>query len=107
MLFDPAADTGLAGAGAPLAGLETKWPVPGNNLILALDIRLQLAAEEAMEGVRGAAVAIDPANGDVLALVSAPSFDLNGIPTGLSQADFRALNTDPDKPLFNRALAGT
>ena len=107
VLFDPAAATGLAGAGTPLVGLETKWPVPGNNLILALDIRLQLAAEEAMEGVRGAAIALDPANGDVLALVSAPSFDLNRLPTGLSQADFRALNTDPDKPLFNRALAGT
>ena len=107
VLFDPAAATGLAGAGASLVGLETKWPVPGNNLILALDIRLQLAAEEAMEGVRGATIAIDPTNGDVLALVSAPSFDLNRLPTGLSQADFRALNTDPDKPLFNRALAGT
>ncbi|MEE8543936.1 MAG: penicillin-binding protein 2 [Gammaproteobacteria bacterium] len=107
VLFDPAAETGLARAGASLAGLETKWPVPGNNLMLALDIRLQLVAEDAMAGVRGAAIAIDPANGDILALVSAPSFDLNRIPTGLSQADFRALNTDPDKPLFNRALAGT
>jgi penicillin-binding protein 2 len=72
-----------------------------------LDIRLQLVAEEAMEGMRGAAVAIDPTTGDVLALVSAPSFDLNRFSTGLSQADFRSLNTDRDKPLFNRALAGS
>ena len=107
VLFDPATNTGLADAGDSEMGLETKWPVPGDNLILALDIRLQLAAEEAMEGVRGAAIAIDPASGDILALVSAPSFDLNRFPTGLSQADFGALNTDPDKPLFNRALAGT
>jgi penicillin-binding protein 2 len=107
VLFDPATNTGLTGDGAPQTGLETKWPVPGDNLILALDIRLQLVAEEAMEGVRGAAIAIDPSNGDILALVSAPSFDLNRFPTGLSQAGFSALNTDPDKPLFNRALAGT
>jgi penicillin-binding protein 2 len=106
VLFDPAANTGSADAGASPTGLETKWPIPGDNLILALDIRLQLAAEEAMQGVRGAVIAIDPANGDVLALVSAPSFDLNLFPTGLSRADFRALNADPDEPLFNRALAG-
>ena len=106
VLFDPAANTGLAGAAASPTGLETKWPIPGDNLILALDIRLQLVAEEAMAGVRGAAIAIDPANGDVLALVSAPSFDLNRFSTGLSRTDFSALNADPDEPLFNRALAG-
>ena len=107
VLLDPAANTGLAGAVVTQPGLvETKWPIPGDNLILALDLRLQLAAEEAMEGLRGAAIAIDPANGDILAFVSAPSFDINRFPTGLSQADFRALSTDPDKPLFNRALAG-
>ncbi|MCZ6476529.1 MAG: penicillin-binding protein 2 [Gammaproteobacteria bacterium] len=107
VLFDPAANTGLAGAGASPTGLETKWPIPGDNLILALDIRLQLAAAAAMEGVRGAVVAIDPTNGDVLTFFSAPSFDLNRFPTGLSRTDLRALTTDSDEPLFNRALAGT
>lgn len=107
VLFDPAANTGLAGAGASPTGLETKWPIPGDNLILAIDIRLQLAAAAAMEGVRGAVVAIDPTNGDVLAFFSAPSFDLNRFPTGLSRTDLRALTTDSDEPLFNRALAGT
>jgi len=107
VLLDPAASIGSVEASDPQTGLETRWPTPGDNLVLALDIRLQLVAEEALEGVRGAAVAIDPATGDVLALASSPSFDLNRFPTGLSQADFRSLNTDRDKPLFNRALAGS
>jgi penicillin-binding protein 2 len=107
VLLDPAASIGSAEASDSQAGLETRWPTPGDNLVLALDIRLQLVAEEEMEGMRGAAIAIDPATGDVLALVSTPSFDLNRFSTGLSQADFRSLNTDPDKPLFNRALAGS
>jgi len=107
VLLDPAASIGSAEENDSQAGLETRWPTPGGNLVLALDIRLQLVAEEEMEGMRGAAVAIDPATGDVLALVSTPSFDLNRFPTGLSQADFRSLNTNPDKPLFNRALAGS
>ena len=106
VLLDPAASIESAEASESQAGLETRWPTPGDNLVLALDIRLQLVIEEAMEGLRGAAVAIDPATGDVLALVSVPSFDLNRFPTGLSQAGFRSLNTDRDKPLFNRALAG-
>ncbi len=107
VLLDPAASIGSAEESDSQTGLETRWPTPGDNLVLALDIRLQLVAEEAMEGMRGAAVAIDPATGDVLALVSTPSFDLNRFTTGLSQADFRSLNTDRDKPLFNRALAGS
>ncbi|HEX7081765.1 MAG TPA: penicillin-binding protein 2 [Gammaproteobacteria bacterium] len=102
VLYDPASATGDGG----IAGLETKWPVPGRNVVLSLDMRLQLATQQAFAGLRGAAVAIDPANGDVLALVSAPSFDPNRLSGGLSRSDFAALNTDPDKPLFNRALAG-
>jgi penicillin-binding protein 2 len=107
VLLYPAASIGSAEESDSQTGLETRWPTPGDNLVLALDIRLQLVAEEAMEGMRGAAVAIDPATGDVLALVSAPSFDLNRFSTGLSQADFRSLNTDRDKPLFNRAITGS
>jgi penicillin-binding protein 2 len=106
VLYDPAAES-RAGRGETMSGVETKWPVPGDNVVLSLDMRLQLAAQEAMADVRGAVVAIDPRNGDVLALVSAPSFDPNRFATGLSRADFVALNTDPDKPLYNRALAGT
>jgi penicillin-binding protein 2 len=106
VLFDPVRDNGAGGA-SDLSGVETKWPVPGDNVVLALDMRLQLAAQEAMADLRGAVVAIDPRNGDVLALVSTPSFDPNRFAQGLSRADFVALNTDPDKPLYNRALAGT
>lgn len=102
VLLDPAAEDG-AGASA---GLETRWPVPGRNVFLSLDMRLQLATHEALAGSRGAAVAIDPRNGDVLALVSAPAFDPNRLAAGLSRSDFAALNTDQNKPMFNRALAG-
>ena len=107
ILLDPAANNPVRDESNTQASLETRWPTPGDNLILSLDIRLQLAAEEAMQGMRGAVIAIDPASGDVLAFVSSPSFDLNRFSLGLSQADFRALNSDPDKPLFNRALTGT
>jgi penicillin-binding protein 2 len=90
-----------------LSGVETKWPVPGDNIVLSLDMKLQLAAQEAMEGMRGAVVAIDPRNGDVLALLSTPSFDPNRFAAGMSRGDYVALTSDIDKPLYNRALAGT
>jgi penicillin-binding protein 2 len=100
-----------AGAGGKggndTGGFESKAPVPGENLVLTLDMRLQLAAQEALGDSRGAVVAIDPRNGDVLALVSMPSFDPNRFAAGMTRRDYVALNTDPDKPLFNRALAGT
>ncbi len=107
VLFDPAAETQAAAANAMMAGVPaTRSPVPGNNIVLSIDMRLQLAAQEALGEFRGAVVAIDPRNGDVLALVSTPAFDPNRFAGGLSRADFVALNTDLDKPLFNRALAG-
>jgi len=102
VLLDPA-ESEARGASA---GLETKWPEPGRNVVLSLDMRLQLAAHEALGTSRGAVVAIDPSNGDVLALVSTPSFDPNRLAAGLSRSDYAALMADPDKPLFNRALAG-
>ncbi len=107
VLLDPASRTEAALSASAISNLETLWPVPGRNVTLSLDMDLQMAAETAMEGSRGAVVAIDPRNGDLLAIVSAPAFDPNRFSTGLSQQDFRALNTDPDNPLFNRALAGT
>lgn len=107
VLLDPASRTESAPSASAISNLETLWPVPGRNLTLSLDMDLQLAAEAAMAGSRGAVVAIDPRNGDLLALVSAPGFDPNRFATGLSQQDFKALNGDPDNPLFHRALAGT
>ena len=104
VLVDPAS-IGASSDSMP-GNLDTRWPIPGNDLVVSLDIRLQLAAQMAMEGLRGAAVAIEPATGDVLALVSAPAFDPNRFASGLSHSGYRELETDPDKPLFNRALAG-
>jgi penicillin-binding protein 2 len=106
VLGDPAAESQAAAANE-LAGMPgTKSPVPGSNMWLSIDMRLQLAAQAALGDFRGAVVAIDPRNGDVLALVSTPAFDPNRFAEGMSRQDFVALNTDPDKPLFNRALAG-
>jgi penicillin-binding protein 2 len=90
----------------PDAGLEERLPEPGRHVHLTLDVELQLAAYEALAGVRGAAVAIDPRNGEVLTLVSTPAFDPNRFARGLSGAEFVELNTDANLPLFNRALAG-
>lgn len=106
ILLDPAAEGGRSSSVRGVGELETRWPEPGRNVVLSLDMRLQLAAHEALEGVRGAAVAIDTRNGDLLALVSTPSFDPNRFAKGLSRNDFVALNADLDKPMFNRALGG-
>ncbi|MGN6740916.1 penicillin-binding protein 2 [Dyella sp.] len=86
--------------------LETHPPIPGKNLYLSVDVRIQKAAEDAFAGRPGAAVAIDPRNGQVLAMVSVPSFDPNLFVNGISSADYKALTTDPEKPLYNRALRG-
>lgn len=90
----------------PEGSLERKLPEPGDNLFLTLDMKLQQAAYEALSSahLRGAAVAIDPRNGDVLTLVSTPSFDPNKFATGMSQAEYLELSTDPDKPFLNRAI---
>ena len=86
--------------------LETHPATPGKSLYLSIDARLQKAAEEAFAGRAGAAVAIDPRNGQVLAMVSVPTFDPNLFVNGISQADYRALTEAADKPLYNRALRG-
>jgi len=81
-------------------------PVPGSNLYLSIDVRLQVAAEKALADYNGAVVAINPRNGEVLALVSTPTFDPNQFVGGISPSDFAKLNTSPNQPLFNRALRG-
>ena len=80
---------------------------PGTDLILSLDLEVQRVAEEAVRDQRAAIVALDPNNGDIIALVSRPGFDPNLFARGLTRAEFRSLNEDPDQPLFNRALRGT
>ncbi|WP_395680624.1 penicillin-binding protein 2 [Dokdonella sp.] len=81
-------------------------PKPGENLYLTIDSRLQEATEAAFEGRAGAAVAIDPRNGEVLAMVSVPSFDPNPFVNGIASADYAALLDADDKPLLNRLLRG-
>ncbi len=81
-------------------------PVPGANLYLSLDIDLQRVAYEQLAGRRGAVVAIDPNNGEILALVSSPSFDPNAFATGMSPSEYNALQSNEDLPLFNRAIRG-
>jgi len=93
--------------GRIMQGLDAESSVPGKDLILTLDIESQLAAHEALAGRRGAVVAIDPKTGEVLVFVSEPSFDPNAISIGMSTAQYRTLQDDPDLPLFNRALLGT
>ncbi|MDP9199768.1 MAG: penicillin-binding protein 2 [Pseudomonadota bacterium] len=89
------------------AQLQSREPQAGSELRLTLDIELQRIAEEAMAGRRGAVVAIDPSNGDVLVFASLPSFDPNGFARGISRSDYLALTDNPDQPLFNRVLRGT
>ncbi len=79
-------------------------PEKGNDLYLTIDLAVQKAAENAFGDKAGAAVAIDPNNGEVLALVSLPSFDPNLFATGISSKKWNELLNDPKKPLYNRAL---
>ncbi|QFS85978.1 MULTISPECIES: penicillin-binding protein 2 [unclassified Marinobacter] len=92
--------------GRILRVLERVNPVPGEDLQLHLDLRLQRKAYQLLEGRRGAIVAIEPETGGILALASVPGFDANKFVTGISVEDYRNLSTDIDKPLFNRALRG-
>ena len=86
--------------------LNTELSVPGKDLILSIDIPTQIAAEQALGPRRGAVVAIDPRNGEVLVLASSPSFDPNGFISGLSRSEFKILQNNLDQPLFNRAMRG-
>lgn len=81
-------------------------PVAGNALYLTIDSALQKAAEEAFGDQPGALVAIDPNNGEILAMVSNPSYDPNLFVAGISDAVYKALQNAPNRPLYNRAIRG-
>ncbi|NWF54693.1 MAG: penicillin-binding protein 2 [Syntrophaceae bacterium] len=81
-------------------------PNPGNNLHLTLDLELQRAAEAAMAGKRGALVAMNPRNGDILAMVSKPDFDPNLFARGISAETWKGIVDHPAYPLQNRAIQG-
>jgi penicillin-binding protein 2 len=89
------------------AELKRQPPHAGSDLILSIDLPSQQAAEAGFEGRRGAAIAIDPHSGDVLVLASMPGFDASVFGRGITRTEYRALETDIDKPLFNRAISGT
>ena len=79
---------------------------PGNNLILTIDSDLQEVAYKAMGDQKGAVVILDASNGEILVMVSTPSFDPNQLSLGLTQDEFNAFTRNKKKPLFNRAIAG-
>ena len=81
-------------------------PVPGSDLYLSIDVKLQQAAEKALGNADGAVVAIDPASGEILALVSRPGYDPNLFVGGIDPDEYADLQQDSHQPLFNRALRG-
>jgi penicillin-binding protein 2 len=93
-------------AGRGIRTLSRTASQPGNNITLTLDMRLQQVAEIAFGERRGALVAIDPASGGILALVSKPGFDPNLFVDGIDPQYWAELNGSMDKPLNNRAISG-
>jgi len=93
--------------GRAVRKLASSPAMPGNNVILSLDIRLQKLVEDMFGGRRGALVALDPTTGDVLAFVSKPTFDPNLFVDGIDTESWQLLSESPNKPLLNRALRGT
>lgn len=92
--------------GNVLRNLGRKEPVRGNDLYLSIDYGLQVTATEQLAGRRGAIVALNPKTGEILALVSSPSFNPNLFVTGISSTDYSALRDNIDQPLYNRAVQG-
>jgi penicillin-binding protein 2 len=89
------------------ADLHRQPPRAGSDLLLSIDLPAQQAAEEGFAGRRGAAIAIDPHTGDVLVFASMPGFDPSIFGRGITRTEYRALESNLDKPLFNRAISGT
>ena len=94
-------------SGRPVRRLSASPPTPGQTIRLSIDIKLQALVEQMFGERRGALVAIDPRNGEVLAFVSKPTFDPNLFVDGIDVENWKALNESIDKPLLNRALRGT
>ena len=90
--------------GRERAVLGMKEAVPGKNLQLTLDLDLQVVAELAMEGRSGAIVALDPRNGEILAMVSTPSYDPNKFAGRIRAADWKEIADNPDNPMLNRPI---
>ncbi len=93
--------------GRAIRRLSSRPAIPGKNVVLSIDIKLQKLVEELYGPRRGALVAMDPATGEVLAFVSKPTFDPNLFVEGIDVESWQMLNESIDKPLLNRALRGT
>lgn len=89
----------------PLRVAGRDAPAPGSKLVLGIDDGLQALAARLLEGKRGAAVALDPSTGEVLCLFSSPPYDSSLFAGGISKADWSRLQSDPNVPLMNRAIA--
>src|SRR6185437_13226076 len=90
--------------GKEVGRLSTDPAVPGQNLKLTIDLDVQMAAEQALDGRNGAILAMDPHTGEILAMVSRPTFDPNAFSVRISNKEWNALVSDPEKPLLNKAI---
>src|SRR5438309_7375019 len=90
--------------GKEVGRLDETPAIPGKQLKLTVDVDLQIAAEEALEGKNGAIVAIDPRNGEILAMVSRPTFDPNDFAVRISRDEWSKLVNDDEHPLLNKAI---
>src|SRR6185312_737280 len=90
--------------GKEVGRLSTDPAVPGHSLKLTIDLDIQMAAEEELEGRNGAIVAMDPHTGEILAMVSRPTFDPNAFSVRITSKEWSALINDPEKPLLNKAI---
>ena len=93
-------------SGRTLRILSKQSPRSGDKLYLTIDARLQQAGYEALQGKRGAVILMSVTNGDILAMVSAPSFNPNLFVNGISTEDYKLLSDEQDRPLYNRAVRG-
>ena len=93
--------------GRAVRRLRSSPAIPGNTVVLSIDIKLQKLVEDLYGNRRGAMVAIDPKTGEILSFVSKPTFDPNQFVEGIDVENWKLLNESPDKPLLNRALRGT
>lgn len=93
-------------SGRTLRILSKQTPISGAKIYLTLDARLQQAVYGAMQDKRGAVVAMKVKNGDILAMVSSPSYNPNLFVNGISSKDYKELANSPDRPLYNRAVRG-
>jgi len=96
----------ITAGGKPVRTLSSSPSVPGKNVVLSVDIKLQYLVEQLYGNFRGAFVAIEPETGDILAFVSKPNFNPNDFVEGIDSVTWKELNDSPQKPLYNRPLKG-